>query len=153
MCDNSIVHRRNHLPAQSAQIDICTILWYIPGMKLSLGKVESLCQLHGTSIGQLLREAGVSSNAFYTLARKHTVVPRSLIRISEHLGVSVSALLDDVLTPTERMKRLIVETNRISKRHKAVDRDNIRHTLLLLDEKPIERLRRALQRGRPITLR
>jgi hypothetical protein len=101
----------------------------------------------------MLRGAGVSRNAFYTLARKDSVVPQSVIRISEHLGVSVSELLDDVLTSTQRMKRLTAESNRISKRHRVVDRDNVRHTLLLLEEKPIERLRRALRRGRPINLR
>ena len=101
----------------------------------------------------MLREAGVSRNAFYTLARKDSVVPQSVIRISEHFGVSVSELLDDVLSSTQRMKRLTAESNRISKRHTGVDRDNIRHTLLLLEEKPIERLRRALRRGRPINLR
>jgi hypothetical protein len=122
-------------------------------MKISLRKVESLCQQQGTSIGQMLRDAGVSRNAFYTLARKDAVVPQSLIRISECLGAAVSALLDDVLTPTQRMKRLVAESDRISKGRSGVDRDNIRHTLLLLEEKPIERLRRALRRGRPINLR
>jgi lambda repressor-like predicted transcriptional regulator len=122
-------------------------------MKLSRKRVEFLCRQQGTSIGQMLREAGVSPNAFYTLGRKDSVVPQSLIRISERLGVSVSALLDDVLTPTQRMKRLTAESDRISKRHRGVDRDNIRHTLLLLEEKPIERLRRALRRGQPINLR
>lgn len=101
----------------------------------------------------MLREAGVSRNAFYTLARKDSVVPQSVIRISEQLGVSVSALLDDVLSPEQRMKRLITESNRIARRHRSVDRDNVRHTLLLLQEKPIERLRRALRRGRPVNIR
>jgi hypothetical protein len=101
----------------------------------------------------MLREAGVSGNAFYTLARKDSVVPQSLIRISEQLGVPVSALLDDVLPPEQRMKRLITEANRIARRHRSVDRDNVRHTLLLLQEKPIERLRRALRRGRPVNIR
>jgi hypothetical protein len=75
------------------------------------------------------------------------------MRISEQLGVSVSALLDDVLPPEQRMKRLITESNRIARRHRSVDRDNVRHTLLLLQEKPIERLRRALRRGRPVNFR
>ena len=101
----------------------------------------------------MLREAGVSRNAFYTLVRKDSVVPQSLIRISERLDVSVSSLLDDTLTPRQRMKRLITESERILKQHRGVARDNIRHTLLPLEEKPIERLRRALRRGRPINLR
>jgi lambda repressor-like predicted transcriptional regulator len=118
-----------------------------------LEKVESLCRQKGTSVGRMLREAGVSRNAYYTLARKDTVVPQSLMRISERLGVSVSTLLDDLPFPSERMKRLMAEALRISKRHRGVDPDNVRHTLLLLEERPIERLRRALRRGRPFNLR
>ena len=101
----------------------------------------------------MLEKAGVSRNAFYTLARKKSIVPQSLIRIAEHLGVSVSDLLDESFTPTERIKYLITEAKRILKRHKDADFDNVRHTLLLLDEKPIERLRRALRRGRSFNFR
>jgi hypothetical protein len=122
-------------------------------MRLSLAKVESLCRARDAGIAEMLREAGVSRNAFYTLARKRSVVPQSLIRIAEHLGVSVSALLDDVVTPAERIKSLLAEATRISKRHWDVDRDNVRHTLILLDQQPLERLRRALRRGRPVNIR
>jgi transcriptional regulator with XRE-family HTH domain len=122
-------------------------------MKISPEKVESLCRERGASVGQVLREAGVSRNAFYTLARKESVVPQSLVRLAEGLGVSVSALLEDVLSPEERMQRLAAQVDRIARRHKGVDRDNIRHTLLLLEEQPIERLRRALRRGRPVNIR
>ena len=122
-------------------------------MKVSREKIEVLCRKRGISVAAMLGRAGVSRNTFYTLARKDSVVPQSLMRIAEHLGVPVSALLDDVLAPEQRMKRLIAESNRIAKRHRAVERDNVRHTLLLLQEKPIERLRRALRRGRSIDIR
>lgn len=122
-------------------------------MKLSLNKVDSLCKERNIRIGEMLRDAGVSRNAFYTLARKKNVVPRSLIRVADHLGVAVSDLLIEVVTPRERMKALIAEMDKITKRYRGADRDNIRHTLLLLDERPIERLRRALQRGRSLNFR
>lgn len=122
-------------------------------MKLSLRKVESLCKKQNTNIGEMLQKVGVSRNAFYTLARKKAVVPQSLIRIADHLGVSVSDLLSDSLTPTEQIMFLIAETERIMKRHGDAERDNVRHTLLLLDEKPIDRLRRALRRGRSFNFR
>lgn len=122
-------------------------------MRLSLNKVESLCKQRNKNIGEMLLEAGVSRNAFYTLARKNSVVPQSLIRIAECLGVSVSALLDEAFTPSERIRFIIAESERISKRHEDADRDNVRHTLLLMDEKPIERLRRALRRGRSFNFR
>jgi ACT domain-containing protein len=122
-------------------------------MKVSLEKVELLCKERNIRIGEMLREAGVSRNAFYTLARKDYVIPRSLVRIADHLGVPSSSILIRTFSLRERMKSLIAEVDRISKQHREVDRDNIRHTLLLLDEKPIERLRRALQRGRSINIR
>jgi hypothetical protein len=149
--DTTRIPTREH--RDYALVDNSTKLWYIAIMRISLEKIEALCRKQATNVGTMLREAGVSPNAFYTLARKDSVVPQSLIRISEQLGVPVSALLDDVLPPEERMKRLIAESNRIAKRHRGVDRDNVRHTLLLLQEKPIERLRRALRRGRPVNIR
>lgn len=122
-------------------------------MKLSMEKVEYECRRRDLSLGEMLREAGVSRNAFYSLARKDYVVPLSLILIAERLHISVSALLEETDTPAERMKSLAAESERISRRHPGIDRDNIRHTLLLLREKPVERLRRALRRGRFVDLR
>ena len=134
-------------------VDKCTIYWYTMNVKISMDKVEYECRRRDLNIGEMLREAGVSRNAFYSLARKDYVVPPSLIRIAERLDISVSALLQETDTPVERMKSLAAESERISRRHPGVDRDNIRHTLLLLDEKPVERLRRALRRGRFVDLR
>ena len=122
-------------------------------MRISKHKVEQECRRRGLNIGEMLREAGVSRNAFYSLARKEHIVPPSLIRIAEHLGISVSALLVETDTPVARIKSVAAESKRISKRHPGVDRDNIRHTLLLLNEKPFERLRRALRRGRSVDFR
>lgn len=116
-------------------------------------KVAALCRRRGTGITDALRDAGVSRNAFYTLARREAVVPESLLQLAAHLGVPTSALLDDVPAPAERMKHLAREAARIARTHSGVDADNVRHTLLLLEEKPIERLRRALRRGRPVDLR
>ncbi len=135
------------------EVDKCTKIWYIKSMKLSLTRIESLCRQQDTSIGKMLKDAGVSRNAFYSLARKKTVVPRSLVRIADQLGVSVSKLLDESFTPTARMKNLLAETERILEKHSDTERDNVRHTLLLLDERPIDRLRRALRRGRSFNFR
>ncbi len=118
-----------------------------------MDKVEYECGRRGLNTGEMLREAGVSRNAFYCLARKDCVVPTSLIRIAERLDISVSALLEETNTPVERMKSLVAESGRILKRYPGVDRDNIRHTLILLNERPVERLRRALRRGRFVDLR
>ena len=122
-------------------------------MKLSLDKVESLCKERDLSTAQMLRDAGVSRNAFYTLARKDSVIPPSLMRIADRLGVPVSDLLEAAIPTSIRMRSLAAEINRISRKYKRLDRDNVRHTLLLLDEKPIERLRGGLQRGRSFNFR
>ena len=122
-------------------------------MKLSLSKVEVLCRRRTVPVGIMLREAGVSRNTYYTLARKNSVVPKSLMRIADRLGVSVSALLEESLTPARRMMQITREMDRISKLYPDADSENVRHTLLILNEKPVERLRRALRRGRPINLR
>ena len=122
-------------------------------MKLSMDKVEYECRRRDLNIAEMLRGAGVSRNAFYSLARKDYVVPSSLILIAERLHISVSALLEETDTPVERMKSVIAESERISKRYPGIDRDTIRHTLLLLSEKPVERLRRALRRARFVNIR
>jgi hypothetical protein len=46
-----------------------------------------------------------------------------------------------------RHRELLEETERILARHPDLSRDTVWHVLLLLDEPPIERLRRALRRG------
>ena len=122
-------------------------------MKLSLDKVEAMCCRLGMPVGRMLREARVSRNTFYTLARKNSVVPKSLMRVAERLGVPVSALLIESYTSSGRIKNIINEMDRFLERHQDVDRDNVRHTLLLLNEKPVERLRRALRRGRSVNIR
>jgi hypothetical protein len=118
-----------------------------------MDKVEYECRRRGLNVGGLLREAGVSRNAFYSLVRKEYVVPPSLIRIAERLDVPVSTILEETDTPVERMKSLAAEAERIARRYPGAERDNIMHTLLLLNEKPVERLRRALRRGRFVDIR
>jgi hypothetical protein len=44
-------------------------------------------------------------------------------------------------------RQLLKKVDAICAKHKKADRDNIRHTLILLQEQPIVRLRRALMRG------
>jgi hypothetical protein len=47
-----------------------------------------------------------------------------------------------------RHLELLEETERILMRHPGLSRDTVWHVLLLLEEEPVERLRRALRRGR-----
>jgi hypothetical protein len=45
-------------------------------------------------------------------------------------------------------KRLSIRVEEILQAHPEADRDNIRHTLILLEKPPLERLQRSLIRGR-----
>jgi hypothetical protein len=139
--------------ALQGPIDKSTIIWYIMSMRISLDKVEYECRRRDLRVGELLREAGVSRNAFYSLARKDYVVPLSLIRIAERLNIPVSDLLEETDTPVARMRSIAAEAARIAERYPEVDPDNVRHALILLNEKPVERLRRALRRGRFVDFR
>jgi transcriptional regulator with XRE-family HTH domain len=117
-------------------------------MRLDLDLVRRLSDREGIPLSRLLQESGVSRNAFYTLARQRTILPRSLHRIAERLGVSPSRLLRDEGNLQQQGRALLQRMAAIRIRHPGIDPDTIRHTLVLLEERPVERLRRALRRGR-----
>lgn len=116
-------------------------------MKILSRKLKRLCRAKNMTLHQLLDEAGVSRNAYYTLARKTTVLPKSVIAIADRLEVKPSAFLEDEGPAVVKARKLLSDVEEIKKRHRTVERDNIRHTLLLLQEKPLDRLRRALIRA------
>lgn len=124
-----------------------TISWYRCEMKLATDRVKQLCGRRGISLSALLRQTKVSRNAYYTLARKPSLLPKSIQILASGLGVQPSAFLEEKELPSEEARLLIEQIDKIQREHKVRDRDNVRHTLLLLREKPIERLRRALIRG------
>ncbi len=121
-------------------------------MQIRGDKLKELCAQKGLTLTRLLEQAGVSKNAYYSLARKHSVLPRSVLAIADRLGVNPSVFLEDRPAEEQRWRSLLDEVDRISARNPHSDRDNIRHTLLLLQEPPIERLRRALTRGQKLDL-
>lgn len=117
-------------------------------MRMSTERVKALCRERGLSTTALLAEAGVSRNAFYTLARRRSVFPHSMEAVSAALGVRPDQLLTSDDRRTEGMKALLAQVDAIVKANRGVDRDNVRHTLLALRRKPIDRLRTALTRAR-----
>jgi hypothetical protein len=48
--------------------------------------------------------------------------------------------------------RLAKRVNLVMALHPKADRDNVRHTLILLEQPPLERLQRSLLRGRTANL-
>ena len=124
------------------------MIWYFPGMRLSRENVSRLCRERRLTLEQMLRQAGVSRNAYYTLARRPTVLPHSATAVAR---VPPSAILSqDDTAEAEQMRELARTAAAIARRHPGADPENIRHTLILLREEPLERLRRALRRGRQI---
>jgi hypothetical protein len=116
-------------------------------MHVSTEKVGRLCGARGLSLQRVLRQAGVSRNAYYSLARKATVLPRSLVSLAACLGVRPSRILAEEADPVLKARRMMARVNRVLRRHPNVDPDNVRHTLILLEEEPLARLRRALLRA------
>lgn len=116
-------------------------------MRISLEAIKDKCRQRNITLSELLKQAGVSRNAFYTLAREDYVLPKSIRAIAERLNISPSEFLTEDNKGMEKMKLLLNKVDDIARKYKNIDRDNIRHTLLLLQEPPIDRLRRALTRG------
>lgn len=122
-------------------------------MRVSIERVKLLCRERGNTLTGLLATAGVSRNAFYSLARRDSILPRSLRAVCARLGIRPDEVLTADDRETEAMKTLLAEVDSIAGHDGRVDRDNVRHTLLLLREKPIDRLRRALVRAQKPDLR
>ena len=92
-------------------------------------RIRSLCRARGMTVTGALAKAGVSRNAFYSLARRDSILPRTLRALGAGLGVEPEALLTRDDRRAEEMKSVLA-------------------ALLLLRKKPIDRLRLALARAR-----
>jgi transcriptional regulator with XRE-family HTH domain len=123
------------------------------GMRISPAQLKRLCVGRQLSIKQLLSRAGVSRNAYYSLVRKDSILPRSVSAIAAQLGVSPAAFLEAAKTLEAQASQLLMDVDAICASHNRTDRDTIRHTLILLQEQPVDRLRRALIRGQQFNLR
>jgi hypothetical protein len=119
-------------------------------MKLSGTRVKNLCDKRGTGLNDLLREAGVSRTAYYSLARKDSVLPKSVRAIARQLNVRPSAFLEEENRAEQRALAVLANVQAIMRDHPTLNPDNVRHTLLLLHEKPVDRLRRALLRAQAV---
>jgi len=117
-------------------------------MKISSAKVNKLCKEKKLNLNRMLADAGVSRNAYYSLLRKESILPKSITAIANYLEVSPAEFLESEHSNVITTKKRYKQAEDIHNRHKWADMDNIVHTLLLLEEPPIERLRRALLRGR-----
>ena len=117
-------------------------------MQLSSVKVKQRCAQRRLRLTDVLRQAGVSRTAYYSLARKESVLPKSILRIARQLEVDPAELLENEAAQIARVRRLQAEAGALSERYPDCDRDVMFRTLLNLEQPPIERLRRALIRAR-----
>jgi hypothetical protein len=122
-------------------------------VRVSRRKLNRLCARGNTNLSRVLDKAGVSRNAFYSLARKDCVLPSSIRAIAACLNTRPSDFLEDEDERLAKAHLLLRTMNRIALRCPGVEADAIRHVLVLLDEEPVERLRRALLRAQTTHIR
>ncbi len=117
-------------------------------MVLNPEKIKELCKENGLSLKDLLVKSGVSKTAYYHLLYKESLLPKSIHFLASVLNVQPSAFLDDFHKEEWKIIQIDRQTSEIMKMNPALDRDNVRLTLLLLEEEPVQRLTRGLLRGR-----
>lgn len=123
----------------------CTISWYILVMKLASVRIQELAKARGLTVSALLQRAGVSRNAYYSLARRESVLPKSLVALARSLGLPESELLEEI-------PESVVVARRICRENPEAAFENVWHALSLMKLNPIERLNRSLIRGRATTV-
>ena len=118
-------------------------------MKLSIAKVRSLGKQRDLCLTSLLERSGVSRTAFYSLARRDSVFPKTIKAVARTLGVSPLDILEQPAGWLDAVPTLRLEqARRIIASAPAAEFQNVWHTLALLELPPVERLNRSLLRGR-----
>jgi len=121
-------------------------------MRLSSDKVKILARRRGESISALLARAGVSRTAFYSLARRRSVLPGTVAALASALDVSELDLLESKPEPDADPQRRVREARAIVRGRPGATFENVWHALCLLALDPLERLNRSLIRGRATAL-
>jgi transcriptional regulator with XRE-family HTH domain len=116
-------------------------------MHLDVGSLKKRCGAKGLPLGEALRRAGVSRTAYYSLTRKESVLPQSIVRLARFLEVAPSELLRDGIAEAGHVRELREQAERIRRKSPGCDGDVIFRTLQNLELPPVERLRRALIRA------
>lgn len=115
-------------------------------MKFNYELLKSISKKRNVSISKILKDSSVSRTAFYSLLKQESLIPKSVFRIANALGLPVEDLLLE--SPLKKTLRLQLKLQEILDTSHGLSRENAWHTLLLLEEPPIKRLDRALIRGR-----
>jgi len=122
-------------------------------VKLADDTIHRLAAKKGLSLSELLFRSGVSRTAYYSLARRATVLPKSVHALAYTLGVRPREIVEQDRDPAEeRAMAHIREVRKIQTQHPSASFDNLWHTICLLELPPAERLNRSLTRGRAGTI-
>lgn len=116
-------------------------------MRLSNKKFKEVLRNKGITLKDVLQDAGVSKTAFYSLLKKESVLPDSLQKLAQKLGVSALSFLEDPFEIQEKTKRQLLLCQKIVQENPQALWENVWHTLQLLEEPPLNRLARSLRRG------
>ncbi|MCP3982685.1 MAG: helix-turn-helix transcriptional regulator [bacterium] len=117
-------------------------------MRLCPEQVRRLAKSRGRSLSELLRAAGISRTAYYSLTRRPSVLPKTVRELARVLGVSPMEILDAASSDEATHQGRLREAQRILAADPSTSFENVWHTLCLLELDPIERLNRSLIRGR-----
>lgn len=116
-------------------------------MRLSAEKLRNLCKQKKTSLGKVLQKAGVSKTAYYSLLYKDSVLPKSLEALAASLEVTPSLFLEEKNQEEQKILKLRKKVSVFLKANPGANVEDTWHTALLLQEKPIDRLKRSLIRA------
>ena len=117
-------------------------------MRLSASQIKRLCARRGMTLQALLASVSVSRTAYYSLVRKDSVLPASVRSIAGALGVAPSSILDEDPASTWRVQARVRQARSVVSTNPGTLFENVWHTLAVLEDSPVERLRRSLLRGR-----
>lgn len=121
-------------------------------MKLSAKRIRRLCTRQRITLTEMLEQAKVSRTAYYSLTRKESVLPGSVRAIADQLSVAPSKILIEAEAAERRAQALLRIAKKVIRKNPEASFENVWHTLMLLEEPPINRLRRSLLRGRALDL-
>ncbi len=116
-------------------------------MHISREQLLKAAKKKGLNLQKTLEKAHVSKTAFYSLLRKENILPRSIQSIAKVLEVNPSAFLREKISTQKITFNRIEKLEKILKENPNANRENVWHTLILLEEKPISRLNKGLLRG------
>lgn len=118
-------------------------------MKLSIIKVRSMGRERNLSLTRLLERSGVSRTAFYSLARRESVFPKTIRSVARTLGVSPLQILEQAMPQEDAaLARRLDQVRKIIESAPGANFQNVWHAVVLLEMTPAERLNRSLLRGR-----